>query len=205
MLGVVAAVYDRVMTGVEEAGLSTWRAELLAPLSGTVVEIGAGTGRNLPFYPASVDRLVLCEPDRHMRARLAAKAASRPGTEVSEAPAEALGFADSSIDAVVCTLVLCSVNDPGRALAEVRRVLRPGGRFVFIEHVAAENRPRRLIWQRRIEPVWRRVAGNCHLTRSTEQVIACSGLQLHDVTRASMRKAPAVVRPTVRGVALQPS
>ncbi len=204
MLGVVAAMYDRVMTGVEEAGLSTWRAELLAPLSGTVVEIGAGTGRNLGFYPASVDRLVLCEPDRHMRARLAGRAAARHGVEVSDAPAEALGLADASVDAVVSTLVLCSVADPDRALAEVRRVLRPGGRLVFIEHVAADDRPRRLAWQRRIEPLWRRVAGNCHLTRSSEQAIARSGLQLHDVTRASMRKAPAVVRPTVRGVALRP-
>jgi len=204
VLGVAAALYDRVMAGVEEGGLTRWRSELLAPLSGTVVEIGAGTGRNLPIYPATVNRLVLCEPDRHMRDRLVVRAEKRRGATITAARAEALDVADGSADAVVSTLVLCSVTSPGQVLAEVRRVLRPGGRFVFIEHVAATDRPGRFAWQRRIEPIWRLLAGNCHLTRSTEQSITDSGLRIDHITRASMRRAPAIVRPSIRGVAVQP-
>lgn len=204
MFGLAAALYDRIMAGVEEAGVTQWRMELLAPLTGTVVEIGAGTGRNVSLYPAGVDHLVLCEPDCHMHARLMRVAARRPATTISEAPAEALDLPDASADAVVSTLVLCSVAAPDRALAEVRRVLRPGGRFVFIEHVAATDWPNRLAWQRRVEPVWRRMAGNCHLTRTTEQSIRHSGLHLEQITQASMRKAPPILRPTIRGVAFRP-
>lgn len=204
MLGLVAAVYDRVMAGVEEAGVTQWRTELLAPLAGTVVEIGAGTGRNVALYPAAVDRLVLCEPDRHMRSRLVRAVAGRPATTVCSAPAERLDLPDASADAVVSTLVLCSVCSPERALAEVRRVLRPGGLLVFIEHVAATDRPSRLVWQRRLEPLWRPVAGNCHLTRTTEQTILASGFSLDQISRASMPKAPPIVRPTIFGVARRP-
>ncbi len=205
MTGIVAAVYDRVMRGVEEAGLLEWRRQLLADVAGTVLEIGAGTGRNVRLYPEPVDRLVLCEPDRHMRARLRRVAAGRPATEVLDARGEDLPLPDASVDVVLSTLVLCSVTDPAAVLAEVARVLRPGGTFVFIEHVAAVDRPRRLAWQRRLEPLWRRVAGNCHLTRETEAAIAASGLKLDDVTRASMRKAPPFVRPTIRGTARKPA
>lgn len=203
MLKPAAALYDRFMRGVEEAGLTRWRTVLLADLAGAVLEVGAGTGRNLPLYPSGVSRLVLSEPDRHMRARLLPAASDRHA-EVVDASAERLPFADQTFDAVVATLVLCSVQDLDAALAEVRRVLRPGGRFVFMEHVAAEGRPDRLVWQRRIEPVWRRVAGNCHLTRTTEAAIARSGLEIIDIERESMRKAPGIVRPTIRGTARRP-
>lgn len=204
MLRPAAALYDRVMRGVEEAGLAGWRDELLAPLSGSVLEVGAGTGANVGRYPAAVERLVLTEPNRHMRARLTPLAKSR-GAEVLDAPAEELPLDSESFDAVVATLVLCSVRDPDRALTEIHRVLRPGGRFVFIEHVAAADRPRRLAWQRRIEPAWKLVAGNCHLTRSTEETIRAAGLEINVVERQSMRKAPPIVRPTIRGVALRPA
>jgi SAM-dependent methyltransferase len=199
-----ALLYDRFMRGVEEGGLTDWRIALLADLEGTVLEVGAGTGRNVDLYPPAITRLVLSEPDRHMRARLAPVAARFPA-EVIEAPAEALPFAERSFDAVVATLVLCSVQDLDSALAEIYRVLRPGGRFVFIEHVAAGDRPRRLVWQRRIEPAWRRVAGNCHLTRQTEEAIARCGFEIAVIERASMRKAPGVVRPTIRGTARRPT
>jgi len=196
-----ALLYDRAMRGVEEAGLLEWRRALLAPLSGTVLEIGAGTGRNLALYPEAVTTLVVTEPDRHMRSVLA-RHQVRTGTrrlEVVGAPAEHLPFADSTFDAAVSTLVLCSVADQASALREVHRVLRPGGSLVFLEHVAAEDRPTRLRWQRRFEPVWKRVAGNCHLTRTTERAIGSAGFEITAIERAGMRKAPGVVRPTIRG------
>lgn len=200
-----ATLYDRFMRGAEEH-LAAWRADLLRDLSGRVLELGAGTGANLPFYPAAVERLVLAEPDRHMRARLQARAArERPGAEVVDAAAEALPFEDASFDAVVSTLVLCSVEDLERALAEVRRVLRPGGTLVFLEHVAADQRPDRLKWQRRLEPLWRRVAGNCHLTRRTAEAIAAAGFDVQACTRESVRKALPFVRPSVRGRAVRPA
>ncbi|MHB8219090.1 MAG: class I SAM-dependent methyltransferase [Acidimicrobiales bacterium] len=203
MLKPVAALYDRFMRGVEEACLRQWRTELLADLDGRVLEVGAGTGVNLDLYPSTVTELVLTEPDRHMRGRLVAEAGRR-GATVLEAPAERLPFADCSFDAVVSTLVLCSVHDPDAALASIHRVLRPGGHLVFIEHVAAVDRPTRLAWQRRFEPGWRLVAGNCHLTRRTEEAIVTSGFVLDRITRESMRKAPGVVRPTIRGIARKP-
>jgi len=199
-----AALYDRFMRGVEEACLTEWRTELLGDLEGVVLEVGAGTGTNLALYPPAVTELILTEPDRHMRGRLLPAAGRRPAT-VLDAPAERLPFDDCSFDAVVATLVLCSVQDPGAALAGIHRVLRPGGRLVFIEHVAAADRPPRLVWQRRIEPAWRLVAGNCHLTRRTEEAIVESGFVIDHITRESMRKAPGVVRPTIRGVARKPA
>jgi ubiquinone/menaquinone biosynthesis C-methylase UbiE len=196
----VAALYDRAMANLEAAGLSQWRRELLSPLQGRVLEIGAGTGRNLEMYPAAVTELVLAEPDRHMRARLESRArGARPSVEVIEAPAEALPFPDGHFDAAVSTLVLCSVQDPSRAASELRRVIRPGGRLVVIEHVGAEPGSRRARWQAGIEPVWKRVAGNCHLTRNTAATLSEAGFDVAPLKAESMPKAPAVVRPTVRG------
>jgi ubiquinone/menaquinone biosynthesis C-methylase UbiE len=195
-----AALYDRVMANLEAAGLSQWRRELLSPLQGRVLEIGAGTGRNLEMYPATVTELVLAEPDRHMRARLEARVrGAKPGVEITDAPAEALPFADGYFDAAVSTLVLCSVKDPNRVAGELRRVIRPGGRLVIIEHVAAEPGSRRARWQAGIEPVWKRVAGNCHLTRDTATTLSEAGFDAAALKAESMPEAPAVVRPTVRG------
>lgn len=199
----MAAVYDAVTRGAEDACLRRWRAELLAPLRGRVLDVGAGTGLNVPHYPSAVEHVVFAEPDLHMRRRLAARIASeaRVPTGVVDATTERLPFADGAFDAVVATFVLCSVTDQARALAEIRRVLRPGGRFVFLEHVAAEGRPRRLRWQRRIEPLWRHAAGNCHLTRNTERAITEAGFSIVRIERESLCRAPAIVRPTIRGVA----
>jgi ubiquinone/menaquinone biosynthesis C-methylase UbiE len=198
-----AALYDRLIADMEKAGVRDWRAKLLANLSGSVLEIGAGTGLNLEHYPRGID-LVVSEPDRHMRARLQARA-DQLGRAVTviDAPAERIPFPDASFDAVVSTLVLCSVADPGATLAEIRRVLVPGGRLVFLEHVADEHDPRRRRWQRRVEPVWRRVAGNCHLTRTTERALVDAGFTMQDITRESMEAASSLVRPTVRGSAVR--
>jgi ubiquinone/menaquinone biosynthesis C-methylase UbiE len=203
----MAAMYDWAMQGTEDACLREWRAGLVGDLKGEVLEVGAGTGLNLPLYPATVTRLVMSEPDPHMRHKLAQKAATETAghVEVSDATLDGLPMPAESFDAVVATLVLCSVPDLDSAVAEIHRVLRPGGRFVFLEHVAAEDRPRRLKWQQRVEPFWKWFAGNCHLTRSTEAAIVAAGFELEEIERESMRKALPLVRPTIRGVAVRVS
>lgn len=201
----LAWIYDPFMRGSEEASLRAWRAELVGALAGDVLEIGAGTGANLPLYPP-LARLVLAEPEPHMRARLRdrVRALGRAGVELCDADAAALPFAADSFDAVVCTLVLCSVPDPARVLDEIRRVLRPGGRLVFLEHVESE-RPARARWQARLEPLWRRVAGNCHLTRRTAVLIAAAGFVIERQQRQSARRALPIVRESVRGTARKPA
>lgn len=203
----MAALYDRMMQTTEEACLRDWRAGLVADLKGEVLEVGSGTGLNLPFYPPAVTRLVMSEPDSHMRQKLLQKVANQPAgrVEVSDAGLGTLPMADGSFDAVVSTLVLCSVPDLDGAIAEVRRVLKPGGRFAFLEHVAAEDRPNRLKWQRRVEPFWKWFAGGCHLTRRTEAAIRAAGFEFDRLDHESMRKAWSLVRPTILGVAVKPS
>ncbi len=202
----IASVYDRLTQASEVACLQLWRAELLGGVAGRVLEVGAGTGLNVPYYPRALARLVLSEPDRHMRQKLAqrARAEQWERAEILDAGLEHLSLPDEAFDVVVGTLVLCSVPRLDQALAEIHRVLRPGGRFVFLEHVAAEDRPRRLKWQRRVEPVWKRIAGNCHLTRRTAAAIEAAGFGIAQIKRESMRKAWPLVRPTIRGVAVKP-
>jgi ubiquinone/menaquinone biosynthesis C-methylase UbiE len=198
-----AALYDPFMRSAEQGCLERWRADLLSEAAGDVLEIGAGTGANLPFYPASVKRLVLTEPDAAMLQRLERRRgqARAERVETRQAPSDALPVDTASFDTVVTTLVLCSVHDVARTLAEVRRVLRPGGRLLFLEHVAADDHPSRLAWQQRIEPFWTRLAGNCHLTRRTGDAIRQAGFVVERETRESVRKALPIVRPSIRGVA----
>jgi ubiquinone/menaquinone biosynthesis C-methylase UbiE len=140
-----------------------------------------------------------------MRRKLQARAAAlAPGRiEVVDCPAQALAFPAGSFDAVVSSLVLCSVPDQNAALADIRRVLKPGGRLVFLEHVAADSNPPRLKWQKRVEPVWKHLMGNCHLTRRTEAAILAAGFRIERVERESIRKAMPLVRPSIRGVAVK--
>ena len=202
----VASIYDLWMRPAEAACLVDWRADLLRGLTGEVLEVGAGTGAMLAHYPPTISRLVLAEPDRHMRRRLEAKC-RREGlatVALSDATLERLPLPDASLDAVVSALVLCSVPSEHAALAEIYRVLRPGGQLLFLEHVAADPQSSRFAWQRRLEPAWRHCAGNCHLTRNTESAIGEAGFHLEQITRESMRKAVPWIRPTIRGLARKP-
>lgn len=160
----------------EEAGLREMRAELLGRASGRALEIGSGTGLNLEHYPDRVTELVLTEPDPHMAARLRRRlgAGAPPAASVAviEADAGELPFEDASFDTVVGTLVLCSVPDPPRAVAELARVLAPGGRYLYVEHVRDRSGTRRSGWQDRLERPWGWVAGGCHPNRDTGRLIA---------------------------------
>ena len=202
---IMGRIYDRQMAGAEDACLRQWRSELLTSLAGDVVEIGAGTGLNLPHYGPHVADLVLCEPSAHMRRGLHPRVvdAAPKQVEILGCEAENLPFDDGQFDHVVGTLVLCTVRDPDAAVAEVFRVLKPGGTFVYLEHVGSDE-PGRLAWQRRLEPLWKVVACGCHLTRDTDATLRRAGFQLPNQTRESMRKAFAIVRPTIRGVAIKP-
>jgi ubiquinone/menaquinone biosynthesis C-methylase UbiE len=202
-----AAGYDRWMRRLETACLFAWRGELLRGLQGDVLEVGAGTGANLPHYPQSVTRLVLAEPNPHMRRRLEARRGSGSASpaEISDASLERLPMPDASFDAIVSTLVLCSVPDMDAALGEIFRVLRPGGRLLFLEHVAADGSTRRFQWQRRGEWLWKHLAGNCHLTRKTEQAMLAAGFQIEQIQRENMPKAMPLAAPGIRGVARKPA
>ena len=205
MSWLMATVYDRLLAQSEAACLRAWRRDLLAGVTGRVLEVGAGTGLNIPHSTANVTRLVLSEPEPHMRAKLQSRlAAALPAdVELSEAALDHLPMPDQSFDAVVSTLVLCSVPDLAQALGEIRRVLAPGGRLIFLEHVGAEDHPDRLKWQRRVEPFWKALAGNCHLTRRTELAIKRAGFDIVQIERESIRKAMPLTRPSIRGIAVR--
>lgn len=173
---IFAALYDRLLAANEEAGLREMRAELLRSARGRTLEIGAGTGANLVHYTERVTELVLAEPDSHMAKRLRGTLAASPppvdAVEIIEAGGEELPYEDASFDTVVSTLVLCSVGQPSRAVAEVRRVLRPEGRLLYIEHVRDREGSKRARWQDRLERPWGWLLGGCHPNRDTGRLIA---------------------------------
>lgn len=172
---VFAAFYDRLVAPLERTVIGPIRTELVGPLTGAVLDVGAGTGADLRHFRAAA-RVVAAEPDPAMRRRLTARLdEARVPVEVSDAGAEALPFPDAAFDAVVFTLVLCTIPHPDRALAEARRVLRPGGRLVVLEHVRGHGRHAR--WQSRLDPVWTRVMAGCHLDRDTATTVRSAGFE----------------------------
>lgn len=203
-----AAIYDRMLASTERAGLSDMRRELLASASGRTLELGAGTGLNLAHYPEAVTELVLTEPDpymaRRLRERLAREARGHWSAEVIETGAESLPLADGSFGTVVSTLCLCSVEDPEQVVAEVRRVLRPDGRFLYLEHVRSEDE-RLQRWQDRLERPWGWFGAGCHPNRDTAATLTAGGLALERHEHDRMPKAPPIVRPVIRGEARLPA
>lgn len=198
-----AAMYDRGLKATEDAGLREMRRETLAAALGRTIDLGAGTGANLDLYPDAVTELVLAEPDPHMNKQLRQKLAqSGRAAELVEAPAERLPFEDSSFDTAVFTLVLCTVPDPQAALAEAARVLKPGGKLLFVEHVRADDAGLAR-WQDRLEKPWRFAADGCHCNRDTVANIEASPLTVEQVDHDRLPKAPPLVRPLARGSALR--
>jgi ubiquinone/menaquinone biosynthesis C-methylase UbiE len=196
---IFAAAYDGLVCGgAERAGLSAMRARLLSSARGRTLEIGAGTGLNLRYYPDSGIELTVTEPEEPMVKRLRRKAlAERADAKVLTAPADDLPFADGSVDTVVSTLVLCTVPDQAAALAEIRRVLSPDGELLFLEHVRSDE-PRVSRLQDRLQPVWFHLGRGCHLNLDTLAAIRAAGFEV-DVEHDRMPKAPAFVRPLIIG------
>lgn len=180
----------------------TLKNDLIGGLSGTVLEIGAGTGRNFARLAPGTEWIGL-EPDRRARAKLRSSAArhGRREATILDAPAEAIPLDDASVDAVVSTVVLCSVDDQDAALAEVARVLRPGGRLVFFEHVAASPGT----WTRRLQRVWapfsRRFDRGCDPVRDTEAAIGRANLAFVEVRRFPLPAGLGLTVPFIAGYA----
>jgi len=199
---IFARVFHR-LSGVMERDVGEHRQEMLAGLSGRVVEIGAGNGMNFAHYPATVDEVIALEPEAYLRAK-AEQAASRAAVHVTvqAGVADALPFGAAMFDAAVASLVLCSVSDPATALAEMRRVLKPGAELRFMEHVRSAH-PGKARVQRFSDRsgLWPRVAGGCHCDRDTVTEIAAAGFQVMHVCSYDIGPSWALTNPHVRGVA----
>ena len=205
-----ALTYDRQLARAEDAGLRAMRLRLLAGAGGDVLEIGGGTGANLTCYGPAVGSLTITEPEPAMLRRLERRVRERssprhgalkhgPVTRVLRAPAEDLPFGDGSFDVAVSTLVLCGVGDQSRALRELRRVLRPGGRLLFLEHVRSAD-PGKARLQDRMN--WlNRLMVCCDCNRPTLDAIQRSGFTVTDLEHTALPEAPAYVRPTILGSA----
>jgi SAM-dependent methyltransferase len=199
-----ARIYERIGRCADARGASEHRDEVLAGLTGRVVEVGAGNGLNFTHYPPEVIEVVAVEPEPYLRARAqeAAEAASVP-VRVVDGVAGALPAGDGEFDAGVASLVLCSVPDQAAALADLRRVIRPGGELRFYEHVVA-NRPRVARAQRLLDrTIWPRVAGGCHVGRDTLAAIGDAGFSVDRCRRFEFRPAPlmTLTAPHIIGVA----
>jgi ubiquinone/menaquinone biosynthesis C-methylase UbiE len=199
-----ALTYDRQIAKSEQAGLRAFRQGLLAGAKGHVIEIGGGTGANLPFYGPAVEALTMTEPELPMLRRLERKVREQaPATKVLRAPAEDLPFDDDTFDVAVSTLVLCGVDDQPRALRELRRVLRPGGQLLFIEHVRSDD-PHRAHLQDRMN--WlNRLVVCCDCNRPTLGSIQEAGFTITQVEHTALPKAPKFVSPTIIGIATAPA
>ncbi|WP_210479289.1 class I SAM-dependent methyltransferase [Naasia sp. SYSU D00948] len=188
-----ARAFAKAVPEMDRRGAGRHRRELLAPATGTVVEVGSGAGSSFPHYPPAVTRVVAVEPDPYLRG-LSEQAAGRAPVpvQVRSGLAEDLPVADGAADVVVASLVLCSATDQEQALREFRRVLRPGGALLFYEHVRSEH-PLLAGVEDLVTPLWRRMAGNCHPNRDTLAVIRDGGFRVVGVRRFGF--APASLGP----------
>jgi ubiquinone/menaquinone biosynthesis C-methylase UbiE len=199
-----ARMYLRSAASAEERGATEHRQRLLAGLRGTVVEIGAGHGLNFPLYPPEVTEVIAIEPEPTLRsqAEIAAESATVP-IQVVAGVADELALADAGVDAAVASLVLCSVPDQQDALAEMRRVLRPGGELHFYEHVIPRCQPKRLALQVVDRSgIWPTIAGGCHPARDTTEAIMQAGFDIEEIERfgfSAQRFQPLI--PHILGIA----
>jgi ubiquinone/menaquinone biosynthesis C-methylase UbiE len=196
-----AATYDRMSRKTEDAGLRDMRHGLLAAAGGSVLEIGGGTGANLAHYNGRIESLVITEPEPAMFRRLQSKARDQaPLAKILRAPAEDIPFEDDTFDTVVSTLVLCGVDDQARSLREARRVLRPGGQLLFLEHVRSDD-PALARLQDRMNWLNQFVVC-CDCNRPTLTSIEAAGFTISSLEQTTLPKAPKFVRPLIVGVAV---
>ena len=199
-----AAGYDWLFDRVDPVGGADHRRRLVEQATGELLEIGAGTGRNLPLYRTAT-RVVALEPGPGMRARANhAAQAAHVAVEVIDGTAEHLPFPDAAFDTVVASLVLCTVPDLAQTLTEANRVLRPGGTLRFYQHVRADD-PRLARWQDRLERPWGWLAGGCHPNRDVVAAITAAGFRMLELHRFDFQSMPPLVRPNVLGVAQRPA
>jgi ubiquinone/menaquinone biosynthesis C-methylase UbiE len=200
---VIGWFYDLLTSRSEKGELAERRHDLVAGLEGDVLEVGAGTGLNLRHYERAA-RVVALEPDASMAKRLPARAAAAAvRVEIVPGSADSIPFPEEAFDAVVATFVLCSVESPAAALAEMRRVLKPSGRLVLLEHVRGEGKLGR--WQDRITPVHCRLAGNCHLNRDTRAAVAAAGFDATEMRPTQLPGTHKLVRTGLHGTAIKTS
>lgn len=192
---VFAWVYDPTLWLGERAGLRQERRALLREAHGRVLEIGAGTGLNVAHYPAELEELILAEPDAAMLERLVRRAEGR--ATVVAAPAEDLPVADASLDTVVSTLVLCTVASPEATLREIRRVLRPGGKLLLIEHVRSDVHWRARV-QRLFRTPWSKFARGCRCDQPTVELLRAHGFRI-ELRSTRWRAMPLIIGPLVVG------
>ena len=196
-----ARIYDRVSGRAEDAGQREHRRELLDGLTGHVVEVGAGNGLNFQHYPSTVDEVLAVEPEPFLRERARSAATGAPvAVRVLDGTAERLPLDDGSLDAAVLSLVLCSVPDPAAAMAELRRVLRPGGELRFYEHVRSEHSGFAR-FQQAADVLWPRLAGGCHTARDSERAIVDAGFRIERSRRLTFRPCSVIapIAPHVLG------
>jgi ubiquinone/menaquinone biosynthesis C-methylase UbiE len=200
---VFATLYDAAFTLAELRGLREVRRTLVGTATGRVIELGAGTGLNLEHYSRDVSSLLLTEPDPYMAAKLRQRAAGfSPSASVAQSRAEEIPCEDASVDAVISTLVLCTVAEPRLVLDEVARVLRPGGVFLFAEHVRATS-PRAAAWQDRLNGLWGLYACGCHCNRDTVALIRDSPLHLRTTREDRLRWISPLTRTLIVGEAVK--
>ena len=198
-----AAMYDRMLAKAEVGKLGRLRHELLAPLDGTVVDVGAGTGVNLRHFGDGAE-ITMVEPDRFMAARLAVKAHEfGRSVDVVLAPGEALPLADGSVDHVACTLVLCTASDPAAVLAEAYRVLKPGGELHFLEHVRSDD-PKVARIQDRFRGPWSLLGCGCQANRKTGLLLAPAGFVTEQINREQLKGCGPMVSEVIVGTARKP-
>ncbi len=192
---IFARIYMAMTSGRRDRGEDEHREKLLAGLSGNVIEVGAGNGLNFPLYPAKVDKVLAVEPEPMLREAAEKEAADAPvEIELVDGVAGALPAAESSQDAAVASLVLCSVPDQARALEELRRVLRPGGELRFYEHVVAHRRMPKALQRFADATFWPRVAGGCHMSRDTTRAMERAGFEIERIERFPF--SPGVIVPS---------